>query len=144
MKISKLVGMHFRPPAKILLGCLKGGAPLTLVPEPTNAFDSNAIAVFVETSTLLNPEWSETESLELLLPNVEHSIASLQTQEAWQLGYIPKEEAAEIVHLFQNLPLPCTLANTADGKSAALYNLTFAGKELDPDTSPLVDDRELD
>lgn len=43
-----LVGMHFRPPAKEVLSVLPLGTELMLVPEPTNQYDMNAIAVVID------------------------------------------------------------------------------------------------
>ena len=42
-----LVGMHFNPPAKIVLQALPSGAKVELRPEPTNPYDENAVEVWV-------------------------------------------------------------------------------------------------
>jgi hypothetical protein len=40
-----LVGAHFHPPAKGILAGLPAGVPLSLVPEPDNPYDENAVLV---------------------------------------------------------------------------------------------------
>ena len=42
-----LVGMHFNPPAKIVLQALPSGAKVELRPELTNPYDENAVEVWV-------------------------------------------------------------------------------------------------
>jgi hypothetical protein len=47
MLTGKLVGMHFRPPAKALLAVLPSGAEVRLTPEPDNPYDADAVKVEV-------------------------------------------------------------------------------------------------
>ena len=49
---SLLVGAFFRPPAKQILSVLPAGNPLALVPEPSNAYDPEALAVMLLVSNL--------------------------------------------------------------------------------------------
>lgn len=49
--VGPLVGMHFRPPAKGVLAALPAGCQLSVVPEPDNAYDANALKVCVDLST---------------------------------------------------------------------------------------------
>jgi hypothetical protein len=89
-----IVGAHFRPPAKAILASLPAGAALSLVPEPSNPFDSNAIAVFVEPKEI--PP-SEHEALTEVAAGMGFEIEDILTAPAWHLGYIPKALAAAIV-----------------------------------------------
>ncbi len=47
-----LVGMHFNPPAKIILQCLPSAAKVELRSEPTNPYDENAVEVWVSPSEI--------------------------------------------------------------------------------------------
>ena len=89
-----IVGAHFRPPAKAILSSLPQGAALSLVPEPENPFDSNAIAVFVEPKEI--PP-SEHETLAETAQGMGFTMEDILTAPAWHLGYIPKALAAAIV-----------------------------------------------
>lgn len=84
-----LVGMHFRPPAKLILETLKSGTPLQLVAEPDNEYDSNAIRVYVNLGEV--PE-SQHARLEQELPGFGWDIETFwqraETGEALMLGYI--------------------------------------------------------
>lgn len=94
MSSYPIVGAHFRPPAKAILASLPAGAALSLVPEPSNPFDSNAIAVFVEPKEI--PP-SEHETLAETARGMGFTIEDILTAPAWHLGYIPKALAAAIV-----------------------------------------------
>ena len=47
-----LVGMHFQPPAKLVLAALPAGTVVELIPEPENPYDVNAIKVWVDASAI--------------------------------------------------------------------------------------------
>lgn len=83
--ISLLVGMHFRPPAKLVLEALRGGTSLRLIPEPSNPYDAFAIQVWVATSSI--PE-SQQESLREKLPEMGWTLDGLFELETIQLGYV--------------------------------------------------------
>lgn len=90
-KITLLVGMHFRPPAKILLANLPVGSTLYLRPEPDNPYDENAIAVFLRTEDfveLFNGDSEEQRFVDGELEGMGHSLESLQDQDEWHLGYV--------------------------------------------------------
>lgn len=57
-----LVGAHFRPPAKLILECLPSGAPLSLIAEPDNPYDSNAVQVNVQLSEVAESQYPRLES----------------------------------------------------------------------------------
>ena len=84
-----LVGMHFRPPAKLILETLKSGTELQLVHEPDNEYDQNAVKVFVRLGEV--PE-SQHVRLEAELPgfgwDIETFKARAEVGEAIMLGYI--------------------------------------------------------
>jgi HIRAN domain len=84
-----LVGMHFRPPAKLILETLKSGTELQLVHEPDNEYDSNAIRVYVRLGEV--PE-SQHGRLEAELPGFGWDIETFRSRaesgEALMLGYV--------------------------------------------------------
>lgn len=104
----KIVGAHFRPPAKVILHNLPIGTELFLIPEPTNEFDPNAIAVHWDPNSL--PE-EYREDMDNALINAASSMEDLLLQETIHLGYIPKVEAANI-----QLAEPVTGSLKAEGK----------------------------
>ena len=81
-----IVGMHFRPPAKALLASLPTGARLSIVPEPTNPFDANALSVWVEPKEL---PASQMPDLESNAAGFGFSLEQILSAEGWHLGYIP-------------------------------------------------------
>lgn len=88
-----IVGAHFRPPAKALIQSMPMAHPLELRPEPTNPYDSNAVAIWLDAHTL--PEES-LEELRHTLPGMGSDIDDLMSQRYWHIGYIPKTNA---IHL---------------------------------------------
>ena len=86
MTTYPIVGAHFRPPAKAILQILPGGCPLTLTPEPTNPFDSNAIKITVATTDI--PE-TQHEELENLAGGFGVSLEEILGKSEWHLGYVP-------------------------------------------------------
>lgn len=135
---APLVGSHFRPPAKALIQSLPTSHPLELRPEPSNPYDANAVAVWLDAKTI--PEDS-LEELRYTLPGMGQDIDSLLDQRWWQLGYIAKEVAAihqQAIGLFiegHNVDatvsgegflwsgLPCTLSFAGDGKPQVKFNI---------------------
>lgn len=90
MSTYPIVGMHFRPPAKALIEILPIGCPLTLIAEPDNAHDSNAVAVWLYSENI--PEESKSRLRELLIP-FGYELEQILAEEVWHLGYIPREMA---------------------------------------------------
>jgi hypothetical protein len=93
MQIFKIVGAHFRPPAKTILFNLPVGTKLELIPEPENPYDVNAIAVHLLPDNI--PE-SVHEDLDQALMNSASSLADVLALETIHLGYIPRVEAEKI------------------------------------------------
>lgn len=88
-----IVGMKFRPPAQALINSFAIGVPLTVIAEPENPYDPNAIAIWFYTKDL--PEASK-EALTETLPNSGWTIERVLDQEVFHLGFIPKEMAADL------------------------------------------------
>lgn len=120
-----IVGAHFRPPAKIILQFLPGGAPLTMEREPTNEFDANAIAVYVEPSAI--PEHVR-EECGIQATGFGYSIEDIMSHARWHLGYVPAKFATGLAPAMDlalggpdSLPaVPATLTFDSKGKPAAL------------------------
>lgn len=110
MTTGPLVGMHFRPPAKAILGVLPLGCQLMLYPEPDNAYDSNAIMVHVLSEHI--PKGADAD-LDATASGFGYDAATIRERSAWHLGYIAKEVAAT-VRLAG--PTPGTLSFTPEGK----------------------------
>ena len=109
-----IVGMHFRPPAKGLMGELPAGQTLHIVPEPSNPYDPFALAVFVLTSDLpQGPDGGLAEDLVNACIGYGYGEAELSEQAAWQLGYL----ARDLVRLEENHT--CKLGFDAKGKPLA-------------------------
>jgi len=114
-----IVGAFYRPPAKLVLESLPIGAELFLCAEPDNAYDANAVAVWVLSETIPS---SAHAKLEEGLPAFGFTLDTFLAQEQWHLGYIKKEIAAElkvkgIVNNDKTVDVIFTLS--ADGKPRA-------------------------
>jgi hypothetical protein len=96
-----IVGAHFRPPAKIILQFLPMNAPLVCEREPSNEFDSNAIAVFVQPSAI--PE-SVREELGQQSAGFGYSLDDIMAAPRWHLGYVPAKFTAELAAAMDNQP----------------------------------------
>ena len=110
-----IVGMFYRPPAKVLIENLAIGTPLFLLAEPDNQFDPNAVAVYLESHNI--PEAAHA-SLEEALPAFGFSLDAVLGQDQWHLGYIPKDFAAQLRQtetVIPNLPVDVTFSTSANG-----------------------------
>lgn len=92
-----LVGMHFRPPAKLVLECLPSGTPLELSHEADNPYDEDAVAVDVQLRHLAP---SQRQRLESDLPAMGWSWEQVEEYVALsrplQLGYIGAAKNKEV------------------------------------------------
>lgn len=92
-----IVGAFFRQqagvPAPAILRSLPIGTALILHAEPTNAFDANAIAVYIATDTL-GADQRIRDALEENLSTSGHTVSELLEKDFLHLGYIPKDIAA--------------------------------------------------
>ena len=93
MSTYPIVGAYYRPPAQAILKVLPLGTTLTLVAEPDNEHDPNAIAIWLYTKDV--PEICD-ERLEELLPDYGSTIEDFRNQEMYHLGYVPREMAATL------------------------------------------------
>lgn len=82
---SLLVGMHFHPPAKLLLASLPAGASLQLQREPDNPYDENAISVWLSPGEI--PE-SQHSKLDEELGGFGFDLAEILQGEALMLGHV--------------------------------------------------------
>lgn len=92
-----IVGVRHHPPASAIVEFLPVGTPLRLVAEPQNAFDPNAIAIWIGPPTIWDniqrPQaYDQLESAMLAL-GPEFTLDWLLQQPMIQLGYLPKEVA---------------------------------------------------
>lgn len=85
-----IVGSRHRKPADEVLNALPGGAQLTLVPEPYNEFDTNAISVWV-----YMPKVEQTPMLTRVLNKYAEVLLNVGN---YQLGYLPREAAKYLKH----------------------------------------------
>lgn len=88
-----IVGMYYRPPAEALIKVIAIGTPLLLRAEPDNPADPNAVSVWLRSSDLTA---EAKERLETELGTMGYTVADILAREEWQLGYIPKNMAAEV------------------------------------------------
>lgn len=82
---SPLVGMHFRPPAKAILGVLRQGTPLTLEREPGNEYDPQAVKVLLDSAHIPS---SQLDELDNQASGFGFSAEQIMAQPQWHLGYI--------------------------------------------------------
>lgn len=93
MSTYPIVGAFYRPPAQALISVLSIGTPLTLIAEPENEHDINAVAVWLYSKDIGE---NAHEVLEGLLPSYGTSLETVLSQEAWHIGYIAKEYAKQL------------------------------------------------
>lgn len=134
---APLVGIFHRPPAKALLQSIPAGYPLELRPEPSNPYDSNAVAVWLDSHFLNDTAIDELTST---LPGMGHDIEEVLAARWWQLGYLSRDAAAQhqqalgfalsamAEHAMENdqphvSGLPAKLAFAGDGKPLVTFNL---------------------
>jgi hypothetical protein len=110
-----IVGAFYRPPAKALIDVLPVGTPLYMIAEPDNQYDPNAIAIWLETENL--PDAAQERLVELL-PAYGLDLDTVMAQEAWHLGYVPREMAAKIKAagmIDESAPYEVTFSTSASG-----------------------------
>lgn len=122
-----IVGAKFRPPAAGLLAVLPSGAALSLVREPGNPYDSNAIAVYVSRDVLRK---LPAVKLDDAIVGYGTGYAALMMQERWHLGYVPRTESVMLAPLMdsaQTPTLPGELMFTASGQASVRAD--FPGRQ---------------
>jgi hypothetical protein len=93
MSTYPIVGAFYRPPAKAIMDVLPIGTKLTLLAEPDNNFDPNAIAVWLSSEDIPKVCY---DRLEETLPDHGVTLESLLMTPDWHLGYIPRDLAATL------------------------------------------------
>ena len=92
-----IVGMFYGPqrgsPSQALVNALAIGTPLYLLAEPDNPADPNAVAVYVRSADI--PEGAY-DALRESLPPFGFDLDQILDGEAWHLGYVPKNFAAQL------------------------------------------------
>lgn len=88
-----IVGAYFRPPAQALINVLAVGTPLILAAEPTNDYDPNAVAVWLDSAHISE---NAHPNLEEILPSLGFSLDGILSEQYWHLGYVPKGLAAQL------------------------------------------------
>lgn len=113
-----IVGSFYGPqrgsPSPALVNCLAIGTPLFLIAEPDNPADPNAIAVYVESENL-TPQMQNY--LEENLGAFGFTLEQILAQDAWHLGYIPKQMAAKLTEqgFLGSAPYPVTFSTGTNG-----------------------------
>ena len=123
--ISPIVGAYYRPPASTILDYLPMKFPLTLDPEPTNEYDSNAIRVILDQNNLQG-FISDLEADENLASEVNNNLFSsgwsleqLAELSELHLGYIPRTHNTQLLALLSSSPdWSATYTTLPDGKPA--------------------------
>jgi hypothetical protein len=118
-----IVGAFYRPPASAILGVLHIGTKLTLRAEPTNEYDPNAIAVYIETSEIKNIVANEAAEKLLASEALNSGISLddiLSNASSYHLGYIPRAIAAKIK---LNSDTPAKFTTSLDGRPSVIFSL---------------------
>lgn len=90
---GEIRGAGFRPPAKAIINCLRAGAALELVREPTNQYDANAVQVWCKPSAVHE---EDREKLELELAGFGVTLEEFDEPPGWFLGYLGAPWAKEL------------------------------------------------
>lgn len=116
-----IVGDHFRPPAKAILKVIPFGTPLQLLAEPSNQYDANAVKVMIQSKDIPH---TLKENFELEAAKYGFDFPDLMQQSEWQLGYIPRDRAADLAGTFSETePTNGTLGALTTGKPAITVEL---------------------
>ena len=118
-----IVGAFYRPPAKAILSVLPIGTKLTLRAEPTNEYDPNAIAVYIETSEIKTIVANKKAKTLLASEALNSGILldEILSQSEHHLGYIPRTIAVKIK---LNSDVPAKFTTSLDGKPSVIFNLS--------------------
>ena len=95
MTPARILGAHFRPPAKLIFLHLTTGQELTLIHEPDNPYDPNAIKVLLPEGALP----SDSEFIDNL-QSFGHDIESLRDSGPIHLGYIERGRTQDFIGVF--------------------------------------------
>lgn len=118
-----IMGARFRKPAVVLLNNLPTGTEFELRPEPTNQFDSFAVAIWLKSKNILEEHLARMSDD---LSQMGFEVADIRETGEFHLGYIPKEIASWMQGKIQGqLGGTCfaKLSFLADGKPAVEFAL---------------------
>lgn len=116
----KIVGAHFRPPAKGILSTLPVQTPLTLVPEPDNPHHDKAVMVTLDWNTV--PEAArELIGYAIAGYGAEREQYDSDPDTPIHLGYIPRGEADTVFPLLAGEPLEGLFQPFPDGSPAVHF-----------------------
>lgn len=127
-----IVGAHFRPPAKQLLGHLPTGAKLQLLPQDDNPYDPAAVQVLVDPQQIPSERW---EQLDQELLETGNTVEQVMSGGPVQLGFVPaqagkpleKARAAQPhLGLLGNVQVRELLGQEQSGQISLTTTLTFA------------------
>lgn len=125
-----IVGAHFRPPAKQLLGHLPTGAKLQLLPQDDNPYDPAAVQVLVDPLQVPSERW---EQLDQELLETGNTVEQIMSAGPVQLGFVPAQggkplEKARAIRpdLLGNEQVRELLGHEQSGQIALSASLTFA------------------
>lgn len=116
---GSLVGMRFRPPALEITQSLKPGDKLLARREPDNAYDPNAIAIFLDPAQF---DTVEDRNAAALLESLAQELAWPEVPDLpLQLGYINRE-AAEVIS--------GQMDQSGVSEVECIHQLSFSGKPI--------------
>ena len=87
------------------LARLLGNEPVRLVPEPTNKYDPNAIAVHIAVPISIDRQAADPNGISHVVPETE----------VLHCGYIPRELAAEIAPVMEGESFDCRIEEVTGG-----------------------------
>jgi hypothetical protein len=124
-----LVGMFFHPPANLVLKGLLGGTHLTLLAEPENPYDANAIRVECCPRDM-EPEYAENARDEL--EGFGYTLEELLEIPSIHLGYVAKNATHLVRGHFEGY-FPCggVLVWSGDGKPWIELDDPYLGEDED-------------
>src|SRR5574337_537085 len=135
---APIVGMYFYNPAQALLKVLAADTPLSLVREPDNIHDPNAIKVMLRS---VNIPADAYEELEVHAAGHGYDVATILEQAEWQLGHIAREYAAALQPIMDD---PRSIIQTKLGFDAKGKPLAFISVAKGADPNDLDDDALYD
>lgn len=86
--IVPMVGMHFTPPAKMVLALLASGTSFSLQPEPDNPYDGEAIKVFLNVAELFATSLLDQEELDAALQGSGFDYEEVLANPALPMGHV--------------------------------------------------------
>lgn len=95
----ELRGMHFYPPAKLLITMLPTGCALQLEREPGNEYDANAIKVWLEPGSIPEEHLAAGGDFEFKLAGYGRSLEEFMETPQIMMGHIARELAEHIAPL---------------------------------------------